>query len=52
MIVNTGGRTDTVQFYSDWLLRRFEEGYALSRKPAVPEQGLRASSSTRRWWTA
>ena len=24
MIVNTGGRTDTVQFYSDWLLRRFE----------------------------
>ena len=33
MIVNTGGRTDTVQYYSEWLLRRFDEGYALSRNP-------------------
>ena len=23
MIINTGGRTDTVQYYSEWLLRRF-----------------------------
>lgn len=38
MIVNTGGRTDTVQFYSDWLLRRFEEGYALSRNPLFPNK--------------
>lgn len=38
MIVNTGGRTDTVQFYSDWLLRRFEEGYALSRNPLFPHK--------------
>ena len=22
MILNTGGRTDTVQYYSEWLLRR------------------------------
>ncbi len=29
MILNTGGRTDTVQFYTEWLLRRFEEGYVV-----------------------
>lgn len=36
MIINTGGRTDTVQYYTDWLLRRFEEGYALTRNPLFP----------------
>ena len=30
MILNTGGRTDTVQYYSEWLLNRFREGYVLS----------------------
>lgn len=33
MIINTGGRTDTVQYYTEWLLRRFSEGYVLSRNP-------------------
>jgi hypothetical protein len=33
MILNTGGRTDTVQYYTKWLLKRFEEGYVLSRNP-------------------
>ena len=33
MIINTGGRTDTVNYYSDWLLNRFEEGYVYSRNP-------------------
>lgn len=36
MIINTGGRTDTVNYYSDWLLKRFEEGYAYSRNPLFP----------------
>ena len=36
MIINTGGRTDTVQYYTDWLLRRFKEGYALTRNPLFP----------------
>lgn len=36
MIINTGGRTDTVQYYTDWLLRRFEEGYAFTRNPLFP----------------
>ena len=35
-IIQTGGRTDTVQYYSDWLLRRFEEGYVLVRNPRYP----------------
>ena len=26
MIPNTGGRTDTVQYYNEWLLNRFREG--------------------------
>lgn len=38
MIINTGGRTDTVQYYSEWLLRRFEEGYALARNPLFPNK--------------
>lgn len=38
MILNTGGRTDTVQYYTDWLLRRFEEGYVLTRNPLFPSK--------------
>ena len=41
MIINTGGRTDTVQYYSDWLLRRFQEGYVLSRNPLFPNRVTR-----------
>ena len=41
MILNTGGRTDTVQYYSEWLLRRFEEGYVLSRNPLFPHKVTR-----------
>lgn len=26
MILNIGGRTDVVHYYSDWLFKRFEEG--------------------------
>ena len=26
MILNTGGRTETVQYYSEWLMNRFCEG--------------------------
>lgn len=36
MILNTGGRTDTVQYFSEWLLNRFAAGYALSRNPFYP----------------
>ncbi|WP_348982165.1 DUF1848 family protein [Desulfosporosinus sp. OT] len=31
MILNISGRTDIVNYYSDWLFKRFEEGYVLSR---------------------
>ena len=41
MIINTGGRTDTVQYYTDWLLRRFAEGYVLSRNPLFPNKVMR-----------
>lgn len=41
MIVNTGGRTDTVQYYTDWLLNRFSEGYVLSRNPLFPNKVTR-----------
>ena len=41
MILNTGGRTDTVQYYTDWLLRRFQEGYVLSRNPLFPHKVTR-----------
>lgn len=41
MIVNTGGRTDTVQYYTKWLLKRIEEGYVLSRNPLFPNKVTR-----------
>ena len=41
MIINTGGRTDTVQYYTKWLLRRFEEGYVYSRNPLFPNKVTR-----------
>lgn len=41
MIINTGGRTDTVQYYTEWLLKRFREGYVLSRNPLFPNKVTR-----------
>lgn len=38
MIINTGGRTDTVQYYTNWLLNRFHEGYVLTRNPLFPNK--------------
>ena len=38
MIINTGQRTDIVQYFTPWLLRRFEEGYVLSRNPMFPDK--------------
>ena len=38
MIINTGGRTDSVQYYSEWLLNRFAEGYVLTRNPLFPNK--------------
>lgn len=38
MILNTGARTDTVQYYTDWLLKRFEEGYVFTRNPLFPNK--------------
>ena len=36
MILNTGSRTDIVQYFSDWLLKRFEEGVVYRRNPLYP----------------
>ena len=41
MILNTGARTDTVQHYTEWLLRRFREGYVYSRNPLFPDKVTR-----------
>ena len=41
MIINTGSRTDTVQYYSEWLLKRFQEGYVYSRNPLFPNKVTR-----------
>lgn len=38
MIINTGGRTDSVQYYTKWLLKRFEDGYVLTRNPLFPNK--------------
>lgn len=41
MIINTGGRTDTVAYYCDWLLKRLEKGYVYSRNPLFPNKVTR-----------
>lgn len=41
MIINTGSRTDTVQYYTKWLLKRFEEGFVYSRNPIFPAKVAR-----------
>ena len=33
MIVNVGGRTDIVNYYSEWLINRLKEGSVYSRNP-------------------
>lgn len=38
MILNTGARTDTVQYFTPWLLKRFEEGYVCTRNPLFPDK--------------
>ncbi|MCR5219227.1 DUF1848 domain-containing protein [Treponema sp.] len=38
MIINTGGRTDLVHFYSKWLLERFRQGFVYVRNPMYPEK--------------
>ena len=37
MLINTGGRTDLVHFYTPWLLERFKKGYVYVRNPLYPE---------------
>ncbi len=36
MIINTRARTDTVQYFTKWLLNRFKEGIVMSRNPLFP----------------
>ena len=38
MIINTGARTDTAQWYAPWLLRRFEEVFVFVRNPLFPHK--------------
>lgn len=41
MVINTGGRTDTVNYYSEWLLNRFAAGEVYSRNPLFPNHVTR-----------
>jgi len=36
MIINISGRTDIVNHYSEWMFKRFEEGYVLLRNSLFP----------------
>ncbi|MFA6776068.1 MAG: DUF1848 domain-containing protein [Sphaerochaetaceae bacterium] len=41
MILNVGGRTDIVQYYTPWLLARFRNGYVMVRNPYDPHHVTR-----------
>jgi hypothetical protein len=43
MIISASRRTDIPAFYSNWLLNRLREGYALVRNPFNPQQVSRVS---------
>ena len=45
MIVSTSRRTDLPAYYTPWLLRRLEEGYALVRNPRSPHSVRRVDLS-------
>lgn len=36
MLIDISGRTDIVNHYSDWMFKRFEEGYVFSRNSLFP----------------
>ncbi len=38
MILNISGRTDVVAFYTEWLRRRYKEGFVDVRNPFYPKQ--------------
>ncbi len=38
MILNVSGRTDIVAFYSEWFLKRYQEGFVDVRNPFYPKQ--------------
>lgn len=43
MIINVGGRTDIVNYYTPWLLNRLNEEYAYSRNPFAKENVYKLS---------
>ena len=43
MIVNVGGRTDIVNYFSDWLMNRINEGFVYSRNPLFPKNVSKVS---------
>lgn len=46
MIVNVGGRTDIVNYYSEWLINRLHEGFAYSRNPLFQNNVSKISLKT------
>ncbi len=45
MLINISGRTDIVNHYSDWMFKRFEEGYVFSRNSLFPNSVRRYGST-------
>lgn len=41
MIINVGGRTDIVNYYTPWLINRLREGFVYTRNPFNPKQVTR-----------
>lgn len=45
MILNVSGRTDVVAFYTNWFMKRLEEGYVHVRNPFYPKKISRINFS-------
>lgn len=43
MILNVSGRTDVIAFYSEWFMKRYEEGFIDVRNPFYPKMISRIS---------
>ena len=48
MIINVGGRTDIVNYYTPWLINRLKEGFVYTRNPYHPKQLIKYDLSRKK----
>lgn len=50
MLINISGRTDIINYYSEWMFKRFEAGWVLSRNSLFPNSVRRYELTPGKVW--